>query len=220
MKIIDLRKKIIRNFSISGIIIALLATGLFLNTKSTDILDERLRKSKNEISEVQQKSQNLESKHLELKKYIEIWKNISSEKIDESGINMDEVNKLLSILAKKHYILKTDIKVNLPTVIKTGIFNTKKTDILFTETTLNFEAVDDANSVEFLRSFLDSLPGYYVITSLSIEKEKELSTQDFVSISRGVNPRIISGNIKFFWYVFKGNSLAVIDDSQNKRLIK
>mgnify|MGYP000418605314 CR=1 FL=1 len=216
MKIIDLRKKTLKNLSISIVILSLLGVGYFLNSRSKNSLDEKIKKSKSEISSVKSKSTNLENKHMEIKTYVEAWRNIKANKIDENGIDMDKVNQILSDTARKYNISKTEIKVNLPNNIKSGIFNTTKTNVLFTEAFLSFQSFDDASAILFLKDFLDSINGYHVIDKILIEKMNNLENKDFINISLGNNPDIISVKTNFFWYSFKGNGTS----SQSNRLIK
>ena len=69
MKIIDLRKKTLKNLSISIVILSLLGVGYFLNSRSKNSLDEKIKKSKSEISSVKSKSTNLEN----FEKLKKIW---------------------------------------------------------------------------------------------------------------------------------------------------
>lgn len=218
MKIIDLRKKTLNNFTASFVILLLLGVGYFLNSRSEELLDKRIKKSQNEISSIKSNIVNLENKRQEIKKYVEIWKKIQANKINENGINMDEVNSSLSIISKKYNISKVDIKVNLPRDIKSDIFNTKNVNVLFTEATLTFNSLDDVGAIKFLKEFLDSINGYKVIGRISIEKKiKNLEDGHFINISLGNNPEIILVTTNFFWYSFKENENS---STKNNRLIK
>ncbi|MBL6664947.1 MAG: hypothetical protein ISQ34_03795 [Rickettsiales bacterium] len=222
MKAIDLRKKTIRNFTIASVLVLFLGIGILFNNKEKDILEQKLKAVKKETTQIDQKSQDLKSKQREIAKYIEIWKNLEENKKSLNGIDMDEVNSMVDSLAKKYYISSTDIKLGLPEPINTGIFNTKKIDVLYTKTIFDFKALDDASAMSFLDEFFNNIPGYYTISNVGITRKSTLSNQDLVSISKGKFPTIIEVNVQFFWYAFKSRDLIVrqADNKKSKRLIK
>lgn len=222
MKAIDLRKKTIKNFTIALVVVLLLAVGVLLNNKEKDALDKKLKSVKTEVSSLEQKSRELEGQQKEITKYIEIWKSLRENKKDLDGINMDEINNMINVISKKHFIVGTDIKLSLPEPIKTGIFNTKKIDVLHTKTILRFSALDDASAMSFLKEFFHNIPGYYAISNIKIDRKSSLSNQDLVSISKGKFPNVIDVEVQFFWYVFKSRDLTINsgDDKKSQRLIK
>jgi len=222
MKAIDLRKKTIRNFVIAIVIAILLGVGMLFNNKEKVILNEKLKNINSEVSKLDKKSQDLESKQKEITKYIHIWKNLKENKKSLIGINMDEVNSMLDSLSRKYFVVGTDIKLGLPNLIKSGIFNTKKIDVVYTKAILKFKALDDASSMRFLNDFFQNIPGYYAIHNISIERRSTLSNQDFVSISKGKFPNIINVSTEFSWYAFKSRNFSIKDDNnkKSKRLIK
>ena len=221
MKAIDLRKKTIRNFAIALVITALLGVGIWINNKEKDNLEKRLKNIKGEISKLDNKSRNLESKQKEITKYIEIWKRLPENKKETDGINMDNVNDLIASIARDNFIVDTEIKLGLPNPIKKGIFNTKKVNVLYTKATLKFKALDD-NSAMNLYEFFNSIPGYYAVKNITMNRRSAFSNEDFVNISKGKFPRIIDASAEFYWYAFKSKNLPKNNknNKKSKRLIK
>lgn len=203
MKIQYLRKKIITNLSILGALLAIFAAALFYNIHARSALEGKVSEIKNEASQFKSQALELESKNNELTKYIELWRSISKEKKNTSGIKMDDVNVRLKTVAEKYVISSPNIKITLPETMKGGVFKRATVNILLTNVSLNFFAATDARALMFINEFTNSLPGYVVITSLTIKKDKKYTDGDLVGISTGNSAGSVSGKVDFAWYLCK-----------------
>ncbi len=203
MRIIDLRKKIIVNFSASGALLLIVGVifGFYLKEKSG--VESKIEKIKSETSALKNQASEFESKTTEVKKYRELWENLTPNKKITSGIKMDDVNTKLATIADKYTISDPAIKVTMPEVLKDGIFKRDTVSVLFTTVNLTFSAVNDVKALLFISEFLESLQGYPVVTNLEIRKAKNYTSQDFVSISSGKFSGAISGKVDFSWYAYK-----------------
>lgn len=221
MKAIELRKYTIRNFSIGAFIALILGGGLFYNNYAKKSFRENVQKINSDTSSLENKTNELIGKQKEITKYVNIWRKLPDNKKDLQGIDMDEVNNLFSVLAKKHLITNVDIKVNLPQKVNGGIFNTKKIDVYYTRAILTYNSLNDVNAIKFAKDFLNLIKGYNVVASINISKGNALSSQDLISISKGKFPKLLSVKVDFHWYSFKNQQLNLRnkDNDNKKRLI-
>lgn len=203
MKAFELRKKIIFNFSASGVLLILLAALIFYNFYQKNNAQEKVNQIKVSISEIKTQIADLQSKVSEITKYKDIWKKISDKKKDQDGIKMDGVNAQLASIAEKNNIFNPTIRVALPEVLKDGVFNNETANVLFTIVNLSFEAINDVRALSFITEFINSLPGYVIITNMEIKKNRKYTEQDLVAITTGKGTGAISGKLDFFWYVYK-----------------
>ena len=202
MKTQILKKQIIRNFSIAGIFAAVLAVIFYLYSDEKDGVKSKIDKINSETSEYNAELADLQSKTAEIKKYKELWPKISPNRKSTHGIKINEVKKMLKDTAEKYGISEHNIKLSLPEIVKTGAFKRKTVNVMMSDATINFMAVNDVKAMKFVEEFIGSLNGYPVITSFTLNKSKDYESADLVNISTGKNPGVVSGKIDFFWYVY------------------
>ena len=173
----------------------------YLSEKGT--VQGKVDKIKSETSSFKTQAVELESKTTEAKKYQTLWKKLTDNKKNTGGIKMDDVNAKLVSAAEKYNITGTNIRVTLPEVLKDGLFNRATVQVLFTTVNLTFSSVNDIKALLFVNEFIESLPGYPIITAFEIRKNKDYTTQDFIDISSGKSSGAINGKLDFFWYAYK-----------------
>lgn len=203
MKILKLRKKITTNLCVSGLLLAALGSIIYYDIhrdKSVQLQSEQLQM---ETSMLKEKYIDLENKAAEVKKYQEAWKNIVSSKKTVGNIKMDEINDKLNQIAEKYSIIKPAIKIILPEDIDTGIFNRSTVTVAVSSATLTFESINDVKALSFVSEFINSIPGYAVITGLELKKSKKYTEQDLVDISAGKGSGAVIAKVDFYWYIYK-----------------
>lgn len=208
MKIIDLRKKNIINLSISGVLLLIFGGGVFYDIHQRNNLQSKVDKIKAETLQIQNEATDLQSKAAELSKYKQLWTKISDNKKITNGIKMDEVNAKMTSIAEKYSILPPAIKVTLPETLKDGLFDRSGIIVLLSTVNITFNAASDTRALSFISEFIESLPGYTVITNLQIKKTKDYSNQDLIDLSSGKSSGAVSGNIDFYWYAFKAKEAS------------
>ncbi len=203
MKIVEIRKQIKKNL----LILAIFAVGLFatvffyLNQKNS--VKGKIDQINREAAQINIELADLESRTAEITKYKEMWPKIPSEKKDVSGIKIDQVNSLLSETAAKYGIGNHVIKLSLPETVNTGVFERKTINVLMSNATLSFSSPSDVKALMFFKEFIESLKGYQIITSFSIEKTKDYKQDDLNEISKGKSFGYVEGKADFVWYVYK-----------------
>lgn len=217
MKIPTLRKKIIVNFTAFGLLATIFGGGIFYNIYVRSTVDEKVDKIKAETSQLKNQATELQSKSIEVKKYTELWQKLGEKKKNINGIKMDEVNADLAALADKYTITTPVIKVALPETMKDGLFKRTTVNILITNVSLSFYAVNDVKALAFISEFLDSLPGYAIVTNLDLRKGKKYTDKDLIDISTGKGPGAITGKLDFVWYVYKKKDEPKIEEKKSDK---
>jgi hypothetical protein len=204
MKIPNLRKKIIINFSITGaLLFVLLMILLFIFHVKKDV-SQKVAQIKSETTKVQNQILDLESKTVEIKKYRILWKTLNQNKKTPASIKMDEINANLNSIAEKHSILRPTIKLTLPEVLKEGLFRRPSISVSSTNVSVTFNSPDDSRALSFVTDFINSLPGYVVVTNLNIKKSKSYTSKDLIELSSGKDSAaMINAKLDFIWYVYK-----------------
>ncbi len=208
MRIPNLRKKIIINFSVSFLLFVFLGVivNFYFNQKND--IEEKIRKINNEIDRKKEELLALESKTAEVNKYTEIWQKISSNKTNTNGIKIDDFNSKLNSLADKHSINNLNLRISLPEALKDGIFKRDTLDIMLTTVNITFTALNDLKAISFINDFISSVQGYPIVTSFEIKKSKDYTDQDLQNIASGKGSGNVSGKIDFFWYVYKDSTTS------------
>jgi hypothetical protein len=216
MKILNLRKKIIINFSASGILLLISCAVVGYAFHEKNGVNSAVSKIKSETAEFKNQAVEVESKATETKKYKELWKKVTANKKNTNGIKMDDINAMMATVAEKHSIINPEIRVVLPELIKEGALKRSTVNVLFTTVGLTFNAANDVRALSFISEFIGSLPGYPIITSLEIRKNKSYNAQDLVSISSGKGSGSVSGKVDFNWYVYKQKEAEKKDEVKSK----
>ncbi len=203
MRIPDLRKKIITNFSIAFILL-IFAIGIinFYLTQES-VVTTVVKKINGEIDQIKNETASLESKSAEIAKYTEIWQNLSENKTVATGIKIDDFNAKLSSTAAKHSISNVNLKISLPEAFKDGIFKRDTVDVMLSTVNMTFIALNDIKALAFVNELVTSIQGYPVITFFELRKAKDYSAEDFKNMAAGKEVGIVSAKIDFSWYIYK-----------------
>jgi hypothetical protein len=211
MKIDKLKKKIKYNLIlvvISAILISsLLAIYFYLNASFLDQYDKIIL----DIADIKNKTQEIERKTQENKKYMELWSKINSNKKSLESIKVDEINKMIANLSEKHSISGAIFKISVPENYPNKIFQNETISIIYSVAELTFSAYHDVKALQFVDDFIKFLHGYPVITRLEISKERDYTIKDYFDISAGKPNTAIKGRLIFSWYIYKE-----ADSSKNK----
>jgi hypothetical protein len=210
MKISILRKKNIISFSISGFLALICATGVFYTFRQKDELKVKIETIDNETSKIRNDSADIESKTTELKKYKKLWNNITDNRKITAGIKMDDINAKLAAFAERYAITNQIIKVTLPETMKGDLFERSTITVISANGNLNFQAVNDVKALSFIEEFINSFPGYVVVTGVQIKKgDKNYTADDLIAISTGKGVGLINAKVDFVWYAFRNKDTEI-----------
>ncbi len=203
MKNKELKKKITINYITAAMLVITLFLVFFLYGYEEKVMNEKVITLDNEISNLKSQYNDLQSKSADIKKYVNMWENISENKKTISGIRLDDITEIVTKTAERYLITDSQIKVaNIPQLVQGGIFNCKTISVIFTKVSINFSAINDIKALMFIDDLFSRIPGYGVINSLEIKKSKDYSTEDLIKISSGKGGNII-GNVEFTWYAYR-----------------
>lgn len=217
MKIIYLKKRIVKSFSIAIALLAVAACCFYYRIHKEQQSRNEVQAIESSTSSVRSEIESLQNKMQEIKKYKEIWINISENKKSLVGIKIDNINTKLEQIGSKYNISQSNIKVSFPENVKDGIFDISSSDLVFSSVNLTFNAISDTEALMFVSDLIQSLPGYAVISKLSIAKTKDYTNEDLIKISSGADVGSIVSSVDFFWYVYKPKSVKSEEVDQNKQ---
>lgn len=184
----------------------LLSVGIILLLTYTIICNKKLfDKNQNTIAKINSISaQIIEAyeREITLNKHLDLWTRISSSNLRSSRY-IYELNFELSQLYKKYFILNPGISISIPERVEVPYIN-QHTKIIRSKVTLSFSAISDKHIFLFLQS-IPSLPGYVMINSLVLNKEKNIDTETMKKIINGDMIEIVRANIVFDWYTVLKN---------------
>ncbi len=203
MKILILRKRIITNSSISGILIIILGLTFAYDIHKKQVTREEAQRIEAETASIRGKSVELQNKVTEAKKYQEIWKTIRPNKKFVGSLRIDDVTAKIDALAEKYGIEKPAIKMTIPEELTNGVFKRSTVNITVSTATLTYDAVNDVKAIAFISEFIQSVPGYAIIANFDMKKTKKYTDQDLLQISTGKGSGAITVKVDFFWYLYK-----------------
>ncbi|RDD35568.1 hypothetical protein Wcon_00233 [Wolbachia endosymbiont of Cylisticus convexus] len=151
---------------------------------------EEIRSINLQITEIQKKE-------IILNKNLDSWKRISSSNLHSSKY-IANLNFELNKLYKRYYILEPEISISIPE--ETELYSkSKRTKIIKSEVVLNLSSISDKHIFLFLQS-IPNLPGYVMIKSLILNKQRNIDAADINQILSGNMIEVVRANIIFDWY--------------------
>ncbi|WP_264705396.1 hypothetical protein [Wolbachia endosymbiont (group A) of Gymnosoma rotundatum] len=190
-----------RKATIQFISYLLLSVGLIGLLTYVVIYNEKIY-NKNQIAIDKIRSINLQitgiqKKEVILNKNLDLWKKISSSNLHSSRY-IANLNFELSKLYKKYYILEPEISISIPEEVE--LHNkSERTKVIKSEVVLNLSSISDKHIFLFLQS-IPSLPGYVMIKSLILNKQRNIDAATMNQILNGNMIEIVRANIVFDWY--------------------
>lgn len=204
MKLVTLRKKIIRNISISGALLIVFGLVVFYDSHKKKSIRLEAEKFEIETSEIKSRSEELQNKISEAKKYQEAWKTISANRKFIGNLKFDEINYRINSLAEKYLISKPSIKMTTPeNITNSGLLERSTVTVASSTVNLSFTAINDIKAIAFITEFVNSAPGYIIISSFEIKKTKKYDDKDLIQISSGARSGAIDAKVEFYWYFYK-----------------
>ena len=180
---------------------------VYLNNSFLDQYDKIIM----DVAEIKNKTQEIEKKTLENKKYMEMWSKINQNKKSLDGVKVEDVNKIALNLAEKYSITNAILKISVPENYPSKIFQNETISIIYSIGELSFSAYHDVKALQFVDELMKYLHGYPILTRLEFSKERDYTVKDYFDISVGKSNAAIKGRLIFSWYVYKE-----ADSSKNK----
>ncbi|OWZ24873.1 hypothetical protein [Wolbachia endosymbiont of Wuchereria bancrofti] len=190
-----------RRVAIQFILYLLLSIGLIGSLTYAVIYNRKVynknQSAINEIRSINSQITDVQKKEVVLDKNLDLWKKISSSNLHSSRY-ITNLNFELGKLYKKYCILEPEISISIPEEIE--LYNkSEHTKVIKSEVTLNLSSISDKHIFLFLQS-VPSLPGYIMIKSLILNKERNIDTATMNQILNGNMIETVRANIVFDWY--------------------
>ncbi len=207
-KIHKFKRRIIFNactsiFFIIFIVATVLYSGYLAENNTSDI-----NYLNSKISELRNKSSNIESRVNDVKKYKQIWMKVSEKKKDFIGIKIVDFSNDFENLAKKYNLSVPTISLSPPEILKDSVYNRPTLEVQLVTGAITFNALTDRIAMDFVNEFTSSLPGYIVVHNISIKKSKKegYSESELMDISVGKFSGIANTKLDFAWYSLKNKA--------------
>jgi hypothetical protein len=204
-KIIHFKKRIVFGLSALALILVVLFGFNFYDKASQENNVEQITLIEAQLNDLRTKSAGTEAKINDAKKFKQLWILADNKRKNFNGIKISDVNNDFTSLAEKNNITKSSITLSVPDILKDGVYQLQTLDVNLVNCNIAFDALTDRAAIDFIESFINSLPGYVIINELSIKNNKKegYSTQDLADISSGKFPNLVSGKVNFSWYFLK-----------------
>ncbi|MDN5248447.1 MAG: hypothetical protein QWI36_04915 [Wolbachia endosymbiont of Tyrophagus putrescentiae] len=135
-------------------------------------------------------------------KYLDLWQRVSSSSLHSSKY-ISNLSLELKRLYRKYSMLSPEMSISVPEEVEIQHIG-KHTKVIKSKVTLSFSAVSDKHIFLFLQS-IPSLPGYVMIKSLVLNKQRNIDTVIMHQISNGDMVEVVRANIVFDWYTVLKN---------------
>ncbi|MFT6106537.1 MAG: cell division protein FtsL [Rickettsiales bacterium] len=201
----SLKRQIVINFSTSVVFLAIFAAISFHHKEVVLQKNSELKTLSLQVDDLKNKSNNIESRINDVKKYKPTWVNADKRKKDFEGVKISSISDTFEKIAILHDADQFSINVSAPKILEKGSFSNKTFDVNLVDIKLSFKSFTDQDAINIIENILDIIPGYAVITDTSIidNKKKFYSESELVSISKGLTRGSISTTINFHWYFLK-----------------
>ncbi len=196
-----LRKKIIKEGGIAiGVIVALIAGMMFLGDAVTKEEQEQMMLRGNIGSLVQQIS-DLEAKHGVVTSSITEFRRLKGrQKRGDFTINRDQATDIFNTLRQKYRISNLSMTVTPKAEMSTPELLRPTAQMAFSEAVLEFDAMSDVHVFSFIQDAAASLPGFLRISNFRIDRQRKITNEVYVSVSKGELPRMVSAKVTFMWF--------------------
>ncbi len=192
-----LKKKIIIKLFFYLFFFIILTTTLFLSftyNKELEYLNKNIE-IKNKVINLQ--IADVQKKEAILVTNLDLWKKISSTNIHNNKY-ITNLSIMLNELYKEYAILRPEIFISIPQEAKIP-YNNMYVKVIKSRINLHFSSVSDRNVFLFINA-LNMLPGYAIIESFSLVKEKDITPEVIDYAMNGSFIETVIGHIIFDWY--------------------
>ncbi len=217
-KISYLKHKIIFSVCFLGAFAVVMISIIFYNQHVVIRRNDDISLLNSQIENLKSKSANVEARVNDAKKYKQIWIKADGKKRNFSGIKISDINDSFKNLAEKNNIVGPVINISVPEILRDGTYNRQVLDVHLVNCVITFDALTDRIAIDFINSFLNTLPGYVVISDFSIKKIKKegYTDEELVNISSGKITGLTSVKVNFSWYFLKHKVTNQLTDESKK----
>ncbi len=195
-----LKKSILKEGAIALAIIAVLAGITYFVTGEIESEEREQRQLKGNIRSLANQIDELERKHGIVNSSITEFRRLKGRQ--ERGafsINREQARDIFDTLRKKYRISNLSMTVTPKDAMSGKDIERPTAQITFSEAILEFDAMSDLHVFSFINDAQQTLPGFLKITDFNINRQRKITNEVYVSVSRGEEPRMVSARVNFLW---------------------
>lgn len=204
-KVKRLKKRIIFNLATFAFFAIFILVTYYFGQNAINENESDIRNLNVKIADLTNKSGNIESRISEVKKYNKIWTSADETRKNPGNIKIAEINDKFNNVAGKYNLSSPKISIAPPETLKGSVYDNQSFEVQLVNFTIDFQSLTDRIAINFVNDFLRTIPGYVVISSLEIKKNKKeaISDADLEEIKAGKNLGLVSSKVAFSWYFLK-----------------
>lgn len=214
-KLQTLKKKLLKESLISlGAVAVLIGATVFLQGNiSTEEMEQRTLQSG--IRTLEGKIADLERKHGIVNTSIRDFRRLK-ERLGRGNylINREQATDIFDHLRKKYRISNLSMTVTPKEVMRNADLERPTAQVTVSEASLDFDAMSDVHVFSFLQEAADTLPGFLKVTRFRITRQRKITPDVYVSVSKGEVPRMVTAEVGFMWLGIEEKN-KVVDEKPN-----
>lgn len=199
-KLRTLKKRVVTEGAAAAGAVTLLLGIAFYTQGEIERQTQRQQALRSDIHSIEQQIADLERKHgIVNRSIVEFHRLKNRQKRGAFTIDRDQATDIFDTLRRKYRISNLSMTVT-PKDVMAGADLVRPTgQIMFSEATLEFDAMSDLHVFSFVQDAADTLPGFLKITDFDISRQRQITNDVYVSVSRGEQPRMVSAKVRFLW---------------------
>lgn len=150
----------------------------------------------------------LQNKLNDINKTKEIAQKLKDNAFINKSLNLDKVNQMITELSVKHRLINRPSVIIKPLLepsqlLQLALKNSKDMKIEGSEISVEMNAYNDVDILQFVSTFLDNFDDVIKITSFEIKKNKDVDDITLASIEKGEKPVIVTAKLTITWQTIK-----------------
>lgn len=199
-KLRRLKKKLVKEAGIFiGIIAVLTGVTLFLQDEigseeqQQNVLRSNIQSLDSQIAELERKHGIVNSSIIE---YNRLKARMGR---GDFRIDRDQATDIFDTLRKKYRISNLSMTVTPKDVMRSTDLERPTAEVTVSEASLEFDAMSDVHVFSFLHDAMQTLPGFLRVTRFKINRQRLITPDVYVSVSKGEVPRMVSAEVGLMW---------------------
>lgn len=199
-KLQRLRKKLITEGAIAaGAVIFFIVATFFIQDEITSEEQEQ-RVLRSNIQSLAAQISNLERKHGIVNNSITEFRRLKDRlQRGDFRINRDQATDIFDTLRRKYRISNLSMTVTPKDVMRGADLERPTAEVTISEASLEFDAMSDVHVFSFIQEATQTLPGFLRITRFKMSRQRKITPDVYVSVSKGEQPRMVSAEVSFMW---------------------
>ena len=195
-----LKKKLIKEGVIAAGVLAFLAGVMLLVGSLVTSLERDNRTADANKRSIVKKINKLEDKHQIVTSSISEFQELRERETEgQFRIDRNEIQRILDDMRKRYRISNLSLSVGPIAPVRGETFDKETLITKNTRLEISFGALSDVHAFSFMNDVLNNTPGFMKIVSFNIERERKISNDVYISVSRGEEPRMVSVNASIEW---------------------